>query len=86
MTLETFNANKAKRLIAAGATVKRHGNHGGFEFWTLEMPPEWFKWPRAPSKRRSEAARNRILAGKSQLHPAKSQPTPPPTPSDPSAA
>lgn len=46
MTFETFNQRHALRLIKAGATVKRTNVRGKATYWTLEMPREWFRWPR----------------------------------------
>lgn len=63
MTLETFNQRQALRLIKAGATVKVTREHGGFTYWTLEMPNRWFKWPRAP-KKMSEAMTAALTAAR----------------------
>jgi len=51
MTVYTFRAKHAARLLRAGATLKREGKREGkVVSWTLEMPREWFRWPRKPPK------------------------------------
>ena len=65
MVFETFNRKQADRLIRAGATIKRvfkDGRSGGKPYWTLEMPREWFRYPRKPSTARAEAARRSVAA------------------------
>lgn len=65
MVFETFNRKQAERLIRSGATIKRAfkgGRGGGKPYWTLEMPREWFRYPRKPSASRAEASRRAVAA------------------------
>ena len=50
LTFETFNKRHALRLIRQGATVVHTRTPANVTCWTLEMPRNWFKWPRPPRK------------------------------------
>ncbi len=62
MILETFRRSAVAKLQRSGAVLKYHGNRGGQEYWKLEMPKEWFRWPRKKSEARSRLARERQKA------------------------
>lgn len=50
LTIYTHRKAKALRLIQAGAKLKAESKsaEGKVHAWTLEVPKEWFRWPRKP--------------------------------------
>lgn len=68
--VSTHDERQAKRLIRAGATVRRGGERGGVRYWILEVPSEWCRFPkpkRAVSEAQREAARVRLAAGREKV-------------------
>jgi len=52
MTVYTHRKRQAEKLLAMGATLKYTNKIEGVDIaWCLEMPREWFKWPRKRRKR-----------------------------------
>jgi len=60
LTVYTFRERAARKLLRAGAILKREGKRSGkVVSWTLEMPREWFRWPHKP--RAATGARLEVL-------------------------
>lgn len=65
--VSTHDEHQAKRLIRAGARVRRRGQRGVSEYWILEVPVEWCRFPRpkrAVSEAQREAARVRLAGAR----------------------
>lgn len=63
LTVYTHRGRAAEKLIRAGAKLTREGKIDGRTVaWTLEMPREWFRWPRKPPKKRNLTEGERAAA------------------------
>lgn len=68
--VSTHDERQAIRLIRAGATVRRTGERGGVDYWILDVPAEWCRFPKpkkAVSEAQREAARVRLAKGRGRV-------------------